>query len=70
MPTNVRHETAPMPFSCRWCGVGQREHVQLWVLGHGWHGWVEPTRAQVEARMRVKLTKSRKTPTTTTKETV
>lgn len=63
MKTTVRHQTAPLPYSCRWCGVEQRGHGQLWVPGHGWHGWTEPTRAQIEARMRVRLAKHHKTNT-------
>ncbi|MEV2239612.1 hypothetical protein [Micromonospora sp. NPDC049891] len=47
----VRHTSAPMPEGCRWCGTAEREHPQLWVPGRGWHGWVEPTRKQITARM-------------------
>lgn len=54
-PLRVRHEQAPMPYSCRWCGIPQREHGQRWVPGRGWHVWVEPTRRQIEARLLVRL---------------
>lgn len=53
--TTVRHETAPPPLGCRWCGFGEREHAQRFVPGRGFHAWDQPTRAQVEARLRVKL---------------
>ncbi len=53
--TVVRHTTAPTPHGCRWCGIPQREHVQLWVPGRGWHGHEDPTRQQIEARMRARL---------------
>lgn len=51
MTPTIRHQHEPPALGCRWCGVDQREHVQLWVPSQGWHGWVAPTRAQVEARM-------------------
>ncbi|MEU3452297.1 hypothetical protein ABZ671_01615 [Micromonospora sp. NPDC006766] len=62
----LRHNTAPPPNGCRWCGYPLREspdypdgHPQRWVPGHGWHGWTEPTRAQIAARLRAKLTARR-----------
>lgn len=51
----VRHETAPTPMGCRWCGAAKREHARRWVPSKGWHGWEQPTREQIEARMRVRL---------------
>lgn len=55
MKQTIRHATAPTPFGCRWCGTAQRGHGQRWVPGQRIHGWVEPTRQQIEARMRVRL---------------
>jgi hypothetical protein len=52
MTTTIRHLTAPMPMGCRWCGVDKREHGQRWVPGRGFHGWVRPTTAQIEAAFR------------------
>ncbi|MBQ1061316.1 hypothetical protein [Micromonospora sp. C41] len=40
------------PLGCGHCGVSQREHCQLWHPGVGWHGWAEPTREQINHRMR------------------
>ncbi|WP_146605749.1 hypothetical protein [Micromonospora craterilacus] len=51
----LRHTVPPPPMGCRWCGTPEREHCQLWVPGRSWHGWVEPTRKQIAARLRVKL---------------
>jgi len=51
----VRHESAPTPMGCRWCGTPKQDHVQLWVPGKSWHGWTEPTREQIEARMRARF---------------
>lgn len=66
--TTVRHATAPAAHGCRWCGVEQRDHCQLWVPGHGWHGWTEPTRQQVNARMRTRLTAAGRAVLDTAKE--
>ncbi len=46
---------------CRWCGVSQREHGQQWVPGKGYHGWVEPTQAQIDARLPFNLARQRAT---------
>lgn len=59
MTPTIRHQHEPPALGCRWCGVAKREHVQLWVPSAGWHGWVEPTRDQVEARMRARLARAR-----------
>lgn len=48
----VRRERAAMPHGCRWCGIERRDHCQLWIRGRSWHGWTEPTRAQLLARTR------------------
>ena len=58
LPT-IRHETAPMPMGCRWCGAEEREHVQRWVPSKGWHGWEQPTRKQINRRLWARLAKSR-----------
>ena len=52
---SLRRTSAPSPMGCRWCGVTQREHGQRWVPGRKVHGWVEPTRPQIEARMRARF---------------
>lgn len=42
----------PSPFGCRWCGIAQGwAHCRLWIPGRGFHGWVQPTQAQILARM-------------------
>ena len=58
MPTTVRHQTAPTPLGCRWCGVAQRDHAIHYTPGHPGHTWTEPTRAQINARLRVRLAKT------------
>jgi hypothetical protein len=47
----VHHRYVPEPNSCRWCGIGQRDHARRWSRAVGWHEWVEPTPAQRRARM-------------------
>ncbi|MFD7980262.1 hypothetical protein [Streptomyces sp. NPDC059071] len=44
----------PAPFGCRWCGAEERAHAQRWRPSAGWHTWVQPTRAQILARMRAR----------------
>lgn len=51
----LRHESAPTPLGCRWCGVPEREHGQRHVPPRGFHPWAEPTRDQIEARLRARL---------------
>jgi hypothetical protein len=51
MRTVVRHRTAPNPYGCRWCGTDRGHHGARWVPAAGLHRWVEPTRAQMVARM-------------------
>lgn len=55
----VRHEVAPLPMSCRWCGCPQADHGQRWIRGRSWHGWAQPTTTQIEARLRVRLCRIR-----------
>ncbi|GII84570.1 hypothetical protein Ssi03_25600 [Sphaerisporangium siamense] len=39
------------PSGCRHCGVGEREHLQRWTAGVGWHFWVAPSARQRLERM-------------------
>ena len=48
---NLRFRVAAPPEGCRWCGVRRYDHGSRWVPGHGWHPYVDPTPAQVIARM-------------------
>lgn len=41
----------PTPFGCRWCGYERRSHGQLFLPRRGFHAWVQPTQAQIKARM-------------------
>lgn len=41
----------PEPGGCRWCGVGEREHMQRWKPSVGWHKWEAPTLEQRKERM-------------------
>lgn len=41
----------PTPFGCRWCGTEQGGHGHRWMPGKGMHVWVQPTQAQIKARM-------------------
>lgn len=43
--------TVPTPFGCRWCGREQYGHMQLFLPRRGFHTWVQPTQAQIKARM-------------------
>lgn len=56
----VRHETAPMPMGCRWCGVVQQGHPRLWAPSVRFHAWAHPTREQIAARLRIKLSLGQK----------
>jgi len=56
---HVKLSEAPSPMDCRWCGATKQDHCQRWVKSAGWHGWVEPTKAQINARLRVKLTRGK-----------
>lgn len=50
----VRHEKAPEPNSCRWCGRIQGEHGLYSVRSVGLHSYVEPTNEQRKARLRAR----------------
>lgn len=54
MTTVIRHETAPRPEGCRWCGWSAGVHAQRWTAGRKWHRWERPTAEQINARMRVR----------------
>jgi hypothetical protein len=41
----------PTPFGCRWCGAEQRFHGRRNLRGRNSHRWVQPTQAQIKARM-------------------
>jgi hypothetical protein len=45
------HGTAPTPSGCRWCGSEKRSHFQRFLPRRGFHAWVQPTQAQIKARM-------------------
>jgi hypothetical protein len=51
MHTVIRHEKAPNPSGCRWCGVDERPHASRWTRSVGLHRWTPPTRNQRLARM-------------------
>jgi hypothetical protein len=53
--TRIRHDTAPFPLGCRWCGVEARDHGQRWVPSKKWHAWEQPTGAQIAARLGLRL---------------
>jgi len=44
----------PTPGGCRWCGCEKYSHGQTWLPGRGFHQWVQPTQAQILARMRAR----------------
>ncbi|MDX3183508.1 hypothetical protein PV334_19880 [Streptomyces sp. ME02-7008A-1] len=52
--TRIRHRAAPNPYSCRWCGTDRHHHGSSYVRSQGMHFWVEPTTAQILARMRAR----------------
>jgi len=39
------------PSACRFCDVPEREHMQRWKWGVGWHVWAAPTQDQRKERM-------------------
>jgi hypothetical protein len=45
------HGTTPTPFGCRWCGREERAHGCWYMPRRGFHTWVQPTQAQIKARM-------------------
>lgn len=42
------------PSGCRWCGIGERGHYQLYKPSVGWHVWAQPTDKQTKERMRAR----------------
>lgn len=55
---HIRHVEAPRAMGCRWCGYTACDHRDnWWVPGHGFHEWEQPTREQIEARMRARFKK-------------
>ncbi|MFD7855204.1 hypothetical protein ACFV6B_13085 [Streptomyces microflavus] len=50
----VRHNAAPDPDGCRWCGVKASRHGRRYVSSQGMHAWEQPTNAQRLARMRAR----------------
>jgi hypothetical protein len=51
--------TAAEPSGCRWCGVGERDHMQRWKPRVGWHKWERPTQDQIKSRMRARTAEKR-----------
>lgn len=49
--------TAPKPGGCRHCGIDDREHMQRWATGIGWHVWTQPTQQQIKDRMTTRRNK-------------
>ncbi|MBM9510047.1 hypothetical protein [Actinacidiphila acididurans] len=43
--------TTAAPYACRWCGIGEREHMQRSKPPVGWHPWQAPTQEQIKTRM-------------------
>lgn len=54
---SIRWKYAPTPMGCRWCGTEAHLHAQVWVPSKKWHGYVVPTKEQIEARLRVKMSR-------------
>lgn len=54
MTTRIRHNAPPVPSGCRYCGEEQGHHGRSWVRSVGMHGWEQPTREQVIARMKAR----------------
>lgn len=44
--------TTPASNACRHCGINERDHMQRWTTGIGWHTWTQPTQQQIKNRMR------------------
>jgi len=55
----IRHEKAPSPMGCRWCGIVQRDHGWGWTPGAKLHNWAMPTKKQLNARLRIHLERLR-----------
>ncbi|WP_329616466.1 hypothetical protein OG244_28470 [Streptomyces brevispora] len=45
MTARIRHQAAPNPDGCRWCGVDLYEHMQRWT---------PPTQDQIKTRMKAR----------------
>lgn len=54
MSAVIRHQAAPNPDGCRWCGTARSTHGRRFVASHGVHAWEQPTNAQRLARMRAR----------------
>jgi len=50
---HIRHQTAPNPDGCRWCGY-DKPHGWQYLPGKGSHQWEQPTNAQRLARMQAR----------------
>ncbi len=46
-----------VPSACCHCGIGEREHMQRWTAGIGWHQWTPPTQDQIKTRLRQRAEK-------------
>ncbi|WP_327335868.1 hypothetical protein OG384_04340 [Streptomyces sp. NBC_01324] len=53
MSAHIRHQSAPNPDGCRWCGYGN-PHGWQYLPGKGGHQWEPPTNAQRLARMKAR----------------
>lgn len=55
-PVRWPHGTTPAPFGCRWCGTERRAHAfgPKSLSKRGPHLWVQPTQAQIKARMQAR----------------
>lgn len=54
MTTRIRHQAAPNPDGCRWCGEARHHHGRSYVASQGMHSWESPTREQRLARMQAR----------------
>lgn len=46
--------TTVEPSGCQHCGIPERDHMQRWKPGPGWHQWTAPTQEQILARMQAR----------------
>lgn len=49
----------PEPGACRHCPLTEREHMQRWTRGVGWHTWTQPTQQQIKDRMQARAAAAR-----------
>ncbi|MFJ6616643.1 hypothetical protein ACIQOW_03540 [Kitasatospora sp. NPDC091335] len=42
------------PNGCAHCDIALREHFRRWTPQCGWHAWVQPSTAQILARMQAR----------------